>query len=247
MRPLYLLIVLCLTMYSGYAQPKSYTTNNAHSHNDYEQKYPFYAAFEAGFGSIEADIHLVNGKILVGHDAIKLNDSNTLARLYLNPLSEKLNNNTQLQLLIDIKTEALSTLNALIILLETYPDIVHHKGIRIVISGNRPTEEAYKQYPAFIWFDGRLGKAYTKTALKKIGLLSESCYTFIKSKNPWPLKASDENNIKLAIEQGHSMKKPVRLWATPDNKVTWEKMMQIKVDFINTDHIQDLATFLNNQ
>ncbi len=247
MRPLYLLIVLCLTMYSGYAQPKSYTTNNAHSHNDYEQKNPFYAAFEAGFGSIEADIHLVNGKILVGHDAIKLNDSNTLARLYLNPLSEKLNNNIQLQLLIDIKTDALSTLNALIILLETYPDIVHHKGIRIVISGNRPAEEAYKQYPAFIWFDGRLGKAYTKTALKKIGLLSESCYTFIKSKNPWPLQASDENNIKLAIEQGHSMKKPVRLWATPDNKVTWEKMMQIKVDFINTDHIQDLATFLNNQ
>ena len=247
MRPLYLLIVLCLTMYSGYAQPKSYTTNNAHSHNDYEQKNPFYAAFEAGFGSIEADIHLVNGKILVGHDAIKLNDSNTLARLYLNPLSEKLNNNIQLQLLIDIKTDALSTLNALIILLETYPDIVHHKGIRIVISGNRPAEEAYKQYPAFIWFDGRLGKAYTKTALKKIGLLSESCYTFIKSKNPWPLQASDENTIKLAIEQGHSMKKPVRLWATPDNKVTWEKMMQIKVDFINTDHIQDLATFLNNQ
>ena len=61
------------------------------------------------------------------------------------------------------------------------------------------------------------------------------------------MQVSDEKTIKLAIKQGHSMKKPVRLWGTPDNKATWGKMMQMKVDFINTDHIQDLATFLNNQ
>jgi alkaline phosphatase len=32
------------------------TVSNAHSHNDYEQPIPFRMAYQAGFGSVEADI-----------------------------------------------------------------------------------------------------------------------------------------------------------------------------------------------
>ena len=41
---------------------------NAHAHNDYEHTHPLADALEQGFCSIEADIHLVNGKLLVAHD-----------------------------------------------------------------------------------------------------------------------------------------------------------------------------------
>jgi len=34
---------------------------SAHSHNDYEQKVPFWYALGAGAKSIEADVYLVNG------------------------------------------------------------------------------------------------------------------------------------------------------------------------------------------
>ena len=46
-----------------------YTSANAHSHNDYLQHTPFYQAFNEQFGSIEADIHLRNGLLLVAHDS----------------------------------------------------------------------------------------------------------------------------------------------------------------------------------
>src|ERR1700753_3310686 len=46
---------------------RPYTVANTHSHNDYEQATPFWLAYGQQFGSIEADIFWVEGKMLVGH------------------------------------------------------------------------------------------------------------------------------------------------------------------------------------
>lgn len=40
----------------------------AHAHNDYAHDRPLHAAIENGFCSVEADIFLINGQLLVGHD-----------------------------------------------------------------------------------------------------------------------------------------------------------------------------------
>ena len=68
------------------AQAQKFILANVHSHNDYEQKIPFDLAFRNQLGSIEADIHLVAGKILVGHDAKDLLPSRNLENMYLAPL-----------------------------------------------------------------------------------------------------------------------------------------------------------------
>lgn len=39
----------------------NYNVGNAHSHNDYMQEIPFWQAYYANFGSIEADVFLVKG------------------------------------------------------------------------------------------------------------------------------------------------------------------------------------------
>ena len=43
---------------------------NAHSHNDYEHDRPLLDALDHGFTSIEADIFLFEGQLLVTHDAL---------------------------------------------------------------------------------------------------------------------------------------------------------------------------------
>lgn len=43
-----------------FAQQRNYSVSNAHAHNDYEHPAPFYTAYNAGFGSIEADIIFLN-------------------------------------------------------------------------------------------------------------------------------------------------------------------------------------------
>src|SRR5436305_12198858 len=108
------LIIAFLSIFSikAIAQySKHYTVSNAHSHNDYEQARPFYTAYEAGFGSMEADIFLVNNDLLVAHEQKELALHRTLDSLYLQPLQAAvLKNNGYaykdrkhlLQLLIDI-------------------------------------------------------------------------------------------------------------------------------------------------
>jgi len=101
------LIGICCLCFA--AQGQKLTLDNVHSHNDYEQKTPFHLAYRNQLGSIEADIHLVAGKILVGHDTKDLLPSRSLENLYLAPLLTYNTPNRKLQFLIDVKTEAIST------------------------------------------------------------------------------------------------------------------------------------------
>ena len=41
--------------------------DHAHAHNDYEHARPLLDALDCGFGSVEADIYLVDGALLVAH------------------------------------------------------------------------------------------------------------------------------------------------------------------------------------
>ena len=56
---------------------------NAHAHNDYEHNRPLFDALDHGFTSVEADVFLVDGKLLVGHDREALKPERTLDSLYL--------------------------------------------------------------------------------------------------------------------------------------------------------------------
>src|SRR5688572_19185264 len=113
------------------AQPTAYTVANAHSHNDYEKPFPFRAAYKEGFGSVEADLHLINDTLWVAHDKPKPGMVvPTFDKLYLQPLNKEVaqqdgfpyaDHTKKLQLLIDLKTTAIPTLNKVVTVLEQYP------------------------------------------------------------------------------------------------------------------------------
>ena len=124
-----LFFTLIILNTKSFSQPTSYSVANAHSHNDYEQPAPFITAYQEAFGSIEADIFWHNGELLVAHTAGELAGHRTLEELYLKPLQACIEKNRghiyadstrRLQLMIDIKTEAVTTLNKLVELLQKY-------------------------------------------------------------------------------------------------------------------------------
>ncbi len=249
-------VVFLILSFSGlFAQEINYTTSNAHSHNDYLQKTPFKVAYEQGFGSIEADIFLVNDTLYVAHDRSEIVKENTLKKLYLDSISYYLKKNEGsiykdkekgLQLLIDLKTAGL-TLNALICVLEDYKEVFYPRGnVKVVISGNVPESLRFKEYPDFIFFDGRPEIEYTNEELEKIGLISQS----LKRYTLWAGKGlpseRDIATIKKVIEKVHALGKPFRFWANPDEENAWKVLMEYGVDYINTDKVKELAEFIGS-
>ncbi|HVZ95538.1 MAG TPA: phosphatidylinositol-specific phospholipase C/glycerophosphodiester phosphodiesterase family protein, partial [Chitinophagaceae bacterium] len=243
----------CL-MLQAFAQPAIYSTANAHSHNDYEQSNPFYEAWNNGFGSIEADIFLQNNKLLVAHTTGELNDNRTLQSLYLDPLRKAVEMNhgypyadstKALQLLVDVKTDSVKTLDKLIEILNSYPSIISCSKIKIAISGNRPSPEAFGGYPSYIYFDGVLNESYSSRALSKIIMLSDNFRHYSTWQGTGSIAVKDYELLKQTIDKAHQLKKKVRFWNAPDNPDAWRILEGLHADYINTDHIAALANFLN--
>ncbi|GAQ55041.1 phosphatidylinositol-specific phospholipase C/glycerophosphodiester phosphodiesterase family protein [Streptomyces acidiscabies] len=139
----------------------------AHAHNDYEHPRPLFDALDHRFGSVEADIFLVDGgtslsersrglggQLLIGHEVSDLDPTRTLESLYLEPLAARVRANhgsvyrgwrKPIQLLIDIKTEGSSTYLELDRHLQRYPGLfttyahgrVRKGAVTAVISGDR--------------------------------------------------------------------------------------------------------------
>src|SRR2546423_1328713 len=65
----------------------------AHAQNDYLPARPLLDALDHGFASVEADIFLVGGKLLIGHTKDELKPERTLASLYLDPLRARVRAN----------------------------------------------------------------------------------------------------------------------------------------------------------
>jgi hypothetical protein len=99
----------------------------AHAHNDYRHDRPLLDALDHGFRSVEADIHLVDGELLVAHDRHEVSADRTLRTLYLEPLRKRIEANRAKHgaavvhvgmhkpfvLLIDIKSNAEATYRVL--------------------------------------------------------------------------------------------------------------------------------------
>ncbi|MCS3530771.1 alkaline phosphatase [Chryseobacterium sp. JUb7] len=232
----------------------NYSVNNAHSHNDYAQKIPFWEAYYANFGSIEADVFLVKGKLWVAHSEKELSSDRTLESLYLDHISKQIKLNkgniypdvhNKLQLLIDVKQDYKTTLKALISTLKKYPEITGNSGVKIVITGGRPQPGEFKNYPEYLYFDGDLDKNYTQEELKRIGMFSADLPDLIQWNGKGIPRDEETAKVKNAVEKAHALQKPIRFYGAPDFTNAWVNLMDLGVDYINTDHIPDLKKFMN--
>lgn len=112
-----------------------------HSHNDYWRRVPLFEALSLGITGVEADCHLINGQLYVGHTNSSLRPTVTLRSLYLDPLTLILANQNAgsslasspgingvwdthpargIVLMTDLKTEGFSTLEAVQTQLEPF-------------------------------------------------------------------------------------------------------------------------------
>ena len=232
-----------------------YSVQNAHSHNDYHQKIPFWAAYNEGFGSIEADVFYQNNAFLVGHDPEELSQEKTLENLYLYPIVQqiKLNNGSiykdpsqKLILFIELKTPSETSLKPLVNLLNKYPEITGNKTLKLIITGNVPSPEQFKKYPQYLYFDGDFTKNYTPQQLERVGMFSSDLGIYTKWHGKGIPRDEETEKLKASVEKAHKMGKPVRFWGAPDFENAWVNLIDAGADYINTDRIPELSRFLKH-
>lgn len=249
-----LFVVLQLAASCGVAQ--HYTPSQVFAHNDYVRERPFYTAHELRVGYIEADVFLENGQLLVAHHVNEIVPGKDLEELYLKPLSIQVrrfngsvypDTRKKLTLMIDLKTEGVTTMNALVDLLRNYPDLIACPTLEFMISGNVPDPGKWKDYPPYIYFDGRPGISYTKDQLERISMISTSFSSHVVWDGRGKISEAGRQKIATLVEDAHSKHKKFRFWATPDFKDAWEELIALKMDVIVTDDVKTLVDFLDEQ
>jgi alpha-L-rhamnosidase len=244
--------------------PDPAETNNGirqggHSHNDYEQKRPFFSAWESNLSSIEADIWAVGDQLIVAHGQKEVALGRSLDSLYLQPIVAKFKrngnkawkeNNNSFILLIDLKTSYEPTLDMLIRKISAYPQVfnpaVNPRAVRVVVSGNTPPPSLFKNYSPIIGFDGRPGIEYTGEQLERIALISESLDKVCTLNGDKPLPEEELLKIEKVIRKVHKLGKPVRFWGAPDHPEAWDTFRLLGVDLINTDQPERFAEYLKH-
>jgi glycerophosphoryl diester phosphodiesterase len=232
----------------------------AHAHNDYEHPRPLLDALEQGFCNVEADVHLVDGELLVAHDANETNPDRTLRKLYLHPLQERVRSNggrvytdgPTFTLLVDFKSSGKETYAALENELRPFHEMLvryengkrHENAVEIIISGDRPTVVVADQSVRFASIDGRLRDLDQLPQRHVIPLISDNWNLHFRWRGDGDLPAEESAKLRGLVKAAHEQGRRVRFWAIPDQANAWRIMADHGVDLINTDNLAGLAEFL---
>jgi hypothetical protein len=236
---------------------------NAHAHNDYEHKRPLLDALDQGFCSVEADIYLVDGALLVAHNRRDVKSERTLEALYLDPLLARVQANggrvyrdgPQFTLLVDIKTDGLRAYGVLAERLARYAEMltvvrdgqVQPGAVTVIISGDRPIERVAAGKIRYAGIDGRMSDLDSDVAADLMPLVSDSWISHFRWRGQGEMPAAEKEKLREFVAKAHAKGRRVRFWAIPSNPAVWTELATAGVDLINTDDLPGLAAFLRER
>ncbi|MDB6121787.1 MAG: Secreted protein [Pedosphaera sp.] len=232
---------------------------HAHAHNDYAHRHPLFDALEQGFCSVEADIHLVDGKLLVAHDTNALDPQRTLQSLYLEPLRARVKQNggrvypngPECVLLIDFKTEAKTTYAALCVVLKEYSDILsvfrdgkkETNAITAILTGPYPRVMLAADAVRYAAGDGKLLDLDKNPSSELVPWISENWKKHFKWDGKGVMAAEEKQKLKQIVAKAHQQGRQVRFWNAPDQENFWTELLVDEVDLINTDDLKGVRKF----
>ena len=237
---------------------------HAHAHNDYEHTHPLFDALDHGFASVEADIHLVDGQLLVAHDLKKDKPKGTLQALYLDPLRARAikyggriytNGDAPFYLLIDTKTEANATYAVLRRVLQDYSDLltgfssngVAPRAVTVVLTGNRPRDMLAQETARLAGLDGELSDLGQPDPKGLLLWVSDNWGQYFKWRGQGSIPPAERERVRRMVEQAHQLHAKLRFWGAPDQPAFWREMREDGVDLINTDDLAGAEKFLRGQ
>jgi hypothetical protein len=253
-----ILVAVLLMSAAGYAAPLPQI--HAHAHNDYEHKRPLFDALDHGFCSVEADIHLVNGQLLVAHNLSDTKPDKTLQALYLEPLRKLAKehhgkiygNEPRFFLLIDLKTDFSKIYPVLHEVLRSYADIVtefkdgvsNQRPVTAVLTGNAQTAVIPHVEDRFAGVDGHLNVLDKMKTGDEVLWISENWKSFFKWNGKGQIPDAERARLRDYVARAHAKHKLIRFWNAPQGDNFWSELAKDGVDLLNADDLAGLEKFL---
>jgi hypothetical protein len=256
--------IVLVALIGSAAEPKLPTPlPRAHAHNDYEHTRPLLDALDHGFCSVEADVWLVNGQLLVAHDLKDAKPGRTLQLLYLDPLRDRVTLNDgkvfrdgpAFTLLVDVKSDATNTCLALRDALRPYAsmltkysrDRTETNAVTVIVSGNRARALMKAETNRLAAYDGRLADLESGDSPHLIPLISDNWTLHFKWRaraEEGPLPDAERAKLKQLVDRAHAQGRRLRMWGTPDRPAMWRELYDAGADLINADDLAGLEGFL---
>ncbi|KAJ3575750.1 hypothetical protein NPX13_g3932 [Xylaria arbuscula] len=235
---------------------------SCHSHNDYDQDIPVFAALAAGCVGMEADVWLFGGSLLLGHLLPTL--GRTFSAQYVNPLKAIIDHNggsvyksrpgQTLVLLVDFKTSDTGTLDAVVSALAPLRNAGYlsrlengafvKKAITVVASGSAPFDRINTGdgVPARdIFYDANLGAlSGTMYTSQNSYVASADFQDVIGEASTATLTTAQMDTITSQVTQAHAKGLVARYWNLP-GEYLWEPLEALGVDLLNADDLYNTA------
>jgi len=260
--------VLQKNKHAQFADKTAAPLPRAYAHNDYKHDRPLTDALENDFSAVEADVHLVDGALLVAHTRGGTTPERTLESLYLEPLKKRVRENNgyvypgshkNLKLLIDIKSRhGKETYLALHYILQRYDsmltrydgDTVREGPVTVVVSGHRPSPDfMHKQPVRYAAYDGRLPDLDHPASSVLMPLISAKWGKNFRWDGKGDMPEDQKKRLHALVQMAHDNGQQIRFWATPDKhaaqrEAVWQELVAADADYINTDHLSELNVWL---
>ncbi len=236
----------------------------AHSHNDYVHEKPLFDALDCNFKSIEADVFSIGDSLFVAHNFNDIKPGQTLRRLYLEPLKNRIRQNNgsvygngeEVILFIDIKDDGLRTYKLLDKILQEYKNEVSvfengtkaQKSILVVVSGNRPFDFMQSQTIRYAGFDGRMANLDSDIPPTLMPIVSDNWSKYFKWNGKGEIPLKEKQKLYDIAHKAKSKGYILRFWNTPNRtteqrNAVWTELKNAGVGLIGADNLKEMQQF----
>ena len=254
MKPLLSLVCLLMTLHLSAQQ----ILESGHSHNDYTHEHPLTDALSYGYKSIEIDVWLHKGKLIVDHNGIGLDSGKKdIEELYLEPIQRRIKANggwvypgdtTPTIFMVEFKSEPEAAYIKLKELIEKYKglfcDRLGHGGpIKLLITGNRPWASLLKGNEMYITADGPISSSADNVSPHIIERVSDPYGSHFRWKGKGAMPQAQKTKLDEMVRVAHDHGRQIRFYGAPQDENVWRTLLDAGVDWINVDDLSRFAAF----